>query len=114
MAQKMHRQGISLLLALVILLSLAVPPAFAAQAVVSIKNTEITTQTNTLTVNLTQVPTTGLLRVFQLNSSAQYTSDLFTDTAYILAQGFITTIKVGDNDLTLSTPPVAGKKIVSF
>lgn len=113
MAQKMHRQGISLLLALVILLSLAVPPAFAAQAVVSIKNTEITTQTNTLTVNLTQVPTTGLLRVFQLNSSAQYTSDLFTDTAYMLAQGFITTIKVGDNDLTLSTSPVAGKKIVA-
>ncbi|WP_369281975.1 DUF3783 domain-containing protein [Oscillibacter sp. GMB15532] len=113
MAQKMHRQGISLLLALVMLLSLAVPPAFAAQAVVSIKDTEITTQTNTLTVNLTQVPTAGLLRVFQLNSSAQYTSDLFTDTAYMLAQGFITTIKVGDNELTLSASPVAGKKIVA-
>ncbi|WP_312281087.1 DUF3783 domain-containing protein, partial [Oscillibacter sp.] len=113
MVQKMHRQGISLLLALVMLLSLAVPPAFAAQTVVSIKDTEITTQTNTLTVNLTQVPTAGLLRVFQLNSSAQYTSDLFTNTAYMLAQGFITTLKVGDNDLTLSTSPVAGKKIVA-
>ncbi|WP_312634754.1 DUF3783 domain-containing protein [Oscillibacter sp.] len=113
MAQKMHRQGISLLLALVILLSLAVPPAFAAQAVVSIKDTEITTQTNTLTVNLTQVPTTGLLRVFQLNSGAEYTSDLFNNETYRLAQGIITNLKVGDNELTLSTSPVAGKKIVA-
>lgn len=113
MAQKMHRQGISLLLALVMLLSLAVPPAFAAHAVVSIRDTEITTQTNTLTVNLTQVPTTGLLRVFQLNNGVEYTSDLFNNETYRLAQGIITTLKVGDNELTLSTSPVAGKKIVA-
>lgn len=113
MVQKMHRQGISLLLALVMLLSLAVSPAFAVQSVISIKDTEITTQSNTLTVNLTQIPTAGILRVFQLNSDAEYNSELFFNDAYQLAQGLIANLKVGDNVLTLSKPLIAGSKIVA-
>jgi hypothetical protein len=115
MAQKVHRQVVSLLLTLVMLFSLAIPMALAAEtdAVVSIKNAEITTETETVTINLTRVPTTGILRILQLGTGEQYTAGMFIDSEYRLAQGFISSLQVGDNMLTLTSSPAAGRKIIA-
>ena len=117
------KQIISVVLALLILLSFSVismPFAHAAgqgNVQVTITDDVIAPDAESITVNLTAKPSLGVFKVFALDGSEDFDSSHFFDGTYTelyIAYLFSdTTLSVGDSNLLLNAAPRAGQKLVA-
>ncbi len=82
---------------------------------VSIKNTAVTSDTDTVTVSFSSKPSTGVFKVLQLDADAEWKDSIFSDDSAILmtAYPYSANYSAGENKITLTTKPTAGKKIAA-
>lgn len=109
---KLKRIG-SIFLVLIMVLSLWNVPVYGAGSgeTVSVSENVVTSETSSITVQLTQVPDSGILRVIQMEAGESYDSsklNSYTSLNFTLAGN----LEVGTNVLPLSPSPEAGKKIM--
>lgn len=111
-----HRAGkrfISLFMVLMLLVAMLPTDTFADTAQsVSIQDTEITTETTAITVNLTKTVTQGFMRIFQLDSSETYNPDNFFSYDTLATVGFAD-LTAGTIKANLDKQPTAGSKIIA-
>lgn len=104
----------SIFLAVCMMFSIAGFPAGASAAGVTIKDTDLTTESKSVTVNLSQVPSLGVIKIIELDAGETYKSeDLFSYTELYFSAFYNTPFHTGDNTLTLAKTPTAGKKVMA-
>lgn len=110
----MHNKLMSILLTVVMLLSICSIPtyAFASGYSVSIKDTTITEETESITVNIPSLPSLGILRVIQMEEGENYDSSKLNNYTS-LNFSVVGNLTEGDNVLTLSSKPEPGKQIMA-
>ena len=112
MTQKVWKRCISGLLSLVMLMTMIVVPSFAAENTsITIKDDTITTDTVSITMDITEKPDLGILRVIQMDAGEQYNSDKLNNYPS-LAFAVLTTLQNGENTLKISKP-TAGTQIMA-
>ena len=113
MTQKVWKRCISGLLSLVMLMTMIVVPSFAAENTsIAIKDDAITTDTTRITVDITEKPDWGILRVIQMDAGARYDSDKL-NTYTSLSFSNLTALKNGENALSLTGKPTVGKQVMA-
>lgn len=104
---------LSVLLTVIMLFSIwSVPFGVSASEMISVKNSEITTDTQSVTVNLESLPSSGILRIVQMDENESYSSDKLNEYTSLYFS-VVSSLTAGDNNLTLNAKPTAGKKIVA-
>ena len=112
MTQKVWKRCISGLLSLVMLMTMIVVPSFAAENTsITIKDDTITTDTVSITMDITEKPDLGILRVIQMDAGEQYNNDKLNNYQS-LAFAVLTTLQNGENTLKISKP-TAGTQIMA-
>ncbi len=113
MTQKVWKRCISGLLSLVMLMTMIVVPSFAAENTsIAIKDDAITTDTTRITVDITEKPDSGILRVIQMDAGARYDSNKL-NTYTSLSFSVLTALKNGENALSLTGKPTVGKQVMA-
>ena len=112
----LHRRAkcaVALIISLMMILATIPQTTFAATNVpsVSLVTTEITTETTSIDVNITNLPGAGILRVIQLDAGESFDSGKLN--AYTsLNFSVLSDLKEGTNTLELSPSPTEGKQII--
>lgn len=105
---------LSVLLSILMILSVWTVPAsaFADEGIsVTLQTAEITPGTSSVSVNLSRVPDSGILRVIEMDAGESYDSaklNSYTNLHFSV----VATLKVGGNTLALTAKPTVGKKIM--
>lgn len=105
---------LSVLLSILMILSVWTVPAsaFADEGIsVSLQTAEITPETGSVSVNLSKVPASGILRVIELDAGESYNSASLNNYKS-LHFSVVSTLKTGSNTLSLTAKPTAGKKVM--
>ena len=111
----MFRKTLSLLLSIAMLMTMVPIPVQAAGngfTAVSITDEIVTPETSTLTVNITNLPSSGIFCIVMMDNSETFDSDKLNNyTSLYFA--VLSNLQEGNNTLTLATAPMAGKKLVA-
>ena len=105
---------LSVLLSILMILSVWTVPAsaFADEGIsVTLQTAEITPGTSSVSVNLSRVPDSGILRVIEMDAGESYDSaklNSYTNLHFSV----VATLKAGGNTLALTAKPTVGKKIM--
>lgn len=105
---------LSVLLSILMILSVWTVPAsaFADEGIsVTLQTAEITPETGSVNVSLSKVPTSGILRVIELDAGENYSSANLNNYRS-LHFSVVSTLKAGNNTLALTAKPTAGKKLI--
>ena len=114
MQQIKSARRISIILAILLIFSMISIPVHAEGEIVAIKDTALTAQSQSVTISLSQVPSLGILKIIELDAEEIYKSEnLFSYKELYFGAFYNTTFQTGENILTLSTTPTAGKKVMA-
>ena len=105
---------LSVLLSILMILSVWTVPAsaFADEGIsVTLQTAEITSETSSVSVSLSKVPASGILRVIELDAGENYSSANLNNYKS-LHFSVVSTLKAGSNTLALTAKPAAGKKLM--
>lgn len=105
---------LSVLLSILMILSVWTVPAsaFADEGIsVTLQTAEITSETSSVSVSLSKVPASGILRVIELDAGENYSSANLNNYKS-LHFSVVSTLKEGSNTLALTAKPAAGKKLM--
>ena len=105
---------LSILLSILMILSVWTVPAsaFADEGItVTLQTAKITPETGSVSVSLSRVPDSGILRVIEMDAGESYSSAKL-NSYKSLHFSVVATLKAGSNTLALMAKPTAGKQIV--
>ncbi len=113
MQQIKRKRWMSLLLSIMMIVSMINVPSFAAGNEVTLQD-NITPESNRVTVNLTQAPSSGVLFILQMDANDTYSFDEINSYTKLYFSVLSTgSLNVGENILTLTQVPTAGKKVIA-
>ena len=87
------------------------PSRAAAPVQIAVSDTTVTEDTAFLKVNLSRVPSTGILRIVQLDAGETYEQSRLNNYTS-LHFSIVATLHAGENTLALTAKPVAGKQLL--
>ena len=108
------RKMISIMVVFAMIVSMITIPssAYADSAKISIITENITNKTSEIEVNITELPSLGILRVIEMDAGDDYDSSRlnnYTSLNFSLPKD----LKIGSNTLTLTAKPEAGRKVMA-
>lgn len=114
MIRSKTRRLTSLLLVLAMMCCLMPMPAAATgeNGILSIQEEQLTPESTSVTVELVQVPDSGILRVVQLDAGESYEESKLNSYSS-LNFSLVANLHQGENRLSLTSAPVAGKYVLA-
>ena len=108
------RKMISIMVVFAMIVSMITIPssAYADSAKISIITENITNKTSEIEVNITELPSLGIIRVIEMDAGDDYNSSKLNDYTS-LNFSLPKDLKIGSNTLTLTAKPEAGRKVMA-
>ena len=108
------RKMISIMVVFAMIVSMITIPssAYADSAKISIITENITNKTSEIEVNITELPSLGIIRVIEMDAGDDYNSSKLNDYTS-LKFSLPKDLKIGSNTLTLTAKPEAGRKVMA-